>query len=102
MIDEIPSEPATHAVINGQLYRAFNAKRSPKTGRAFKKVQPGDIERAPYDRETGHHAHWRPCDRSAHCDKRAFAAWDREDRERPGDGEYILTYPGEFEPVGND
>jgi hypothetical protein len=100
IIDDAPAPAPTHAVINGQLYRHFNAKRSPKTGRPFKKVQPGDIEREAYDRETGHHLHWRPCFREAYGDRKAFRVWDDENRERPGDGEYVLTDLGEFEPVG--
>ena len=92
---DAPLSP-THAVIDGRLYRHANAKRSPKHGRPYKRPQVGDIEREPYDRQTGHHLHWRPCDREARCDTRAFAVWDDPNRERPADGVYHLDRSGEF------
>lgn len=95
-LEEIDALTATHAVIDGQLYRHYNAKRSPKTGRAYKRPQPGDIEREPYDRSTGHHLHWRPCFREAYGDQKAFRTWDNPSQERPQDGVYHLDYGGDF------
>jgi hypothetical protein len=72
------------AIINGELYKRFDAKK----GRA---IPANAIPCQEADLSTGHHPHWLKCDRSKSEDKHFFEAFDRlEDKT---DGTYELCGP---------
>ena len=72
------------AIINGELYKRFDAKK----GRT---IPANAIPCQEADLITGHHPHWLKCDRSKSEDKHFFEAFDRlEDKT---DGTYELCGP---------
>ncbi|KRB57957.1 DUF5565 family protein [Flavobacterium sp. Root186] len=72
------------AIINGELYKRFDAKK----GRT---IPANAIPCQEADLITGHHPHWLKCDRSKSEDKHFFEAFDSvEDKT---DGTYELCGP---------
>ncbi|MDR6760193.1 hypothetical protein J2Y38_000372 [Flavobacterium sp. 2755] len=72
------------AIINGELYKRFDAKK----GRT---IPANAIPCQEADLITGHHPHWLKCDRSKSENKHFFEAFDRlEDKT---DGTYELCGP---------
>lgn len=72
------------AIINGELYKRFDAKK----GRT---IPANAIPCQEADLITGHHPHWLKCERSKSEDKYFFEAFDRlEDKT---DGTYELCGP---------
>lgn len=57
------------AIINGEFYRRYDAKRG-------KKAPEGAIPCCDPDPVTGHHPHWIKCDKNNSADKWYFAAYD--------------------------
>ncbi|WP_343694952.1 DUF5565 family protein [Flavobacterium sp.] len=72
------------AIINGELYKRFDAKK----GRT---IPENAIPCQEADLITGHHPHWLKCDRSKSEDKHFFEAFDR--LEDKADGTYELCGP---------
>lgn len=64
------------AIIDGSLYKRYDAKRNKKTG-MFKEVPKGSIECQEADNITGHHPHWIPCIREDKSNKYHFQAFDK-------------------------
>lgn len=63
------------AIINGELYKRYDAKKE-------KKAPEGAIPCCDPDPITGHHPHWVKCDRNNHSDKWFFNALDRSDQAK--------------------
>ena len=72
------------AIINGQLYKRYDAKRG-------KTAPEGAIPCQEPDSVTGHHPHWVLCNRENPGDKYHFEAFDKEDGIL--DGTYELCGP---------
>lgn len=68
------------AIINGELYKRYDAKKG-------KAPPPNSIPCQPPDEITGHWPHWIKCDRNNQADKYFFEAFDKENFE---DGTYEL------------
>lgn len=68
-IATVKYDGACCAIINGHLYKRYDAK-------AGKKAPDGAIPCCPPDPITGHHPHWLQCDRNNPADKWFFAAYD--------------------------
>lgn len=74
------------AIINGELYKRYDAKKNKK---GFKKPIPkGAIPCQSEDSITGHHPHWVKCNREDKSDKYHFEAFDLLMTKR--DGTYEL------------
>lgn len=78
------------AIIDGKLYKRYDAKRKKKDG-MFKVVPEGAIPCQDADEITGHWPHWMPCDREDHSNKWHFQAYD--DMAPKIDGTYELCGP---------
>jgi hypothetical protein len=65
------------AIINGELYKRFDAKK----GRT---IPANAIPCQEADLITGHHPHWLKCDRSKSEDKHFFEAFDRLEDKTDG------------------
>lgn len=63
------------AIINGELYKRYDAKKG-------KKPPEGAIPCCDPDPITGHHPHWVKCDRNNPADKWFFNALDRTDQAK--------------------
>lgn len=88
------------AVINGLLYRRFDAKRKPDG--IFKLAPAGAIPCCAPDPITGHHPHWVLCSNEHHADYHHIKAWWELLRKinfsEPKDGTYELIGP----PIGSN
>lgn len=73
------------AIINGELYKRYDAKKG-------KKPPEGAIPCCEPDPVTGHHPHWVKCDKSNPADKWFWAAYDNST--------LTLKDDGTFEAVG--
>lgn len=76
------------AIINGELYKRYDAKNG-------KKVPEGAIPCCEPDAVTGHWPHWIMCDRNNPADKWFFAAYDNT----PSIHDYPLVN-GTYEAIG--
>jgi hypothetical protein len=72
------------AIINGELYKRFDAKKG-------RKIPVGAIECQEADLISGHHPHWLKCDRTKTEDKFFFEGFDA--LESKEDGTYELCGP---------
>jgi len=63
------------AIINGELYKRYDAKINKKTGK-YKPIPEGSISCQEPDPITGHHPHWVKCDRNNNADKYHFEGFD--------------------------
>ena len=93
------------AIIDGKLYKRYDAKLDKKAGRAKpeRPIPDGAIECCPPDPKSGHWPHWVPCDRNNPSDKYHWEAFDSllEDNKffgadqigYKGDGTYELCGP---------
>ena len=76
------------AIIDGEIYKRYDAKIDKKTGKYKRGIPKGAISCQEPDFITGHHPQWIKCDRSNPADKYHFLAFDVfEDRN---DGTYEL------------
>jgi len=69
------------AIINGELYKRYDAKKG-------RQIPEGAIPCQEADAITGHHPHWLKCDRSKNDDKYFFEGFDA--LENKEDGTYEL------------
>ena len=72
------------AIINGELYKRYDAKKG-------KKAPEGAIPCQEADEQTGHHPHWVKCDRNDKSVKYHFEAFDKLDAKE--NGTYELCGP---------
>lgn len=79
------------AIIDGRLFKRFDAKINKKTGKYKRAIPTGAISCQEPDFHTGHHPHWVPCDRAKSADKFHFEAFDAQ--EFWEDGTYELCGP---------
>ncbi len=79
------------AIIDGKLYKRYDAKINKETGEYKRHIPDGAISCQEPDLITGHHPHWVQCNRNDPADKYHFEGFDwlinREIRE---DGTYEL------------
>lgn len=76
------------AIINGELYKRYDARIDKKTGKYKKPIPKEAIPCQESDKISGHHPHWVKCDRSDNSNKYHFQAFDLlKDKE---DGTYEL------------
>ena len=71
------------AIIDGELYKRFDAKVNPKTGKK-KTIPEGAIACQEPDEKSGHHPHWIKCDRNDKSNKWHFAAFDELQNKENG------------------
>jgi hypothetical protein len=71
------------AIINGKLYKRYDAKKG-------KPIPEGAIPCQDPDPITGHHPHWIRCSRENKADKYFWEAWDKPDWFFFVDGTYEL------------
>ncbi len=76
------------AIINGELYKRYDARIDKKTGKYKKPVPKGAISCQEPDTITGHHPFWVKCERTNPADKWHFMAFDT--LENKEDGTYEL------------
>lgn len=69
------------AIINGELYKRYDAKKG-------KKPPKGAIPCCEADPITGHHPHWMKCDRDNPSDKWFIRAWENAKENDMKDGTY--------------
>jgi hypothetical protein len=88
------------AIIDGMLYKRFDAKRKPDG--TYKDIPVRAIPCGDADPITGHHPHWVALSYSANQDKHHVSAWINFLKENkyktPTDGTYELIGP----PIGNN
>lgn len=75
------------AIIEGKLYKRYDAKVNKKTGKK-RAIPVGAIPCQDADKESGHHPHWVECVRSDKSNKYHFVAFDL--LETKSDGTYEL------------
>ena len=72
------------AIINGNLYKRYDARINTKTGLYKKPIPEGAIPCQEPDPITGHHPHWVKCDRNNPADKYHFMAFDLLENKENG------------------
>lgn len=87
-IATIKWDGACCAIIDGELYKRYDAKKG-------KKPPEGAIPCCDPDPITGHHPHWVKCDRNNFADKWFFKAFDNEQKVK-----HIVLEDGTYEAVG--
>jgi hypothetical protein len=70
------------AIINGELYKRYDAKKD-------RKIPDGAIACQEADAITGHHPHWLKCERSKNEDKYFFEGFDALENKEDGTYELI-------------
>ena len=76
------------AIINGELYKRYDAKIDKVSGDYKKPIPVGAIPCQKADSLSGHHPHWVKCDRTNNADKYHFEGFDALDIKT--DGTYEL------------
>ena len=76
------------AIINGELYKRYDAKIDKNTGKYKKPLPNNIIECCGADIDSGHHPHWMKCFRDNPADKYHFIGFDSLKNKH--DGTYEL------------
>ncbi|WP_196892895.1 hypothetical protein [Aureivirga marina] len=76
------------AIINGNLFKRYDARINKKTGKYKKPIPENAIPCQPADVNSGHHPHWVPCNRENKADQYHFQGFDKLNEKT--DGTYEL------------
>lgn len=92
--DGIPTQKfdgTSCAIINGKLYKRYDAKIDKNTGKYKRSIPDGAISCQPADKLSGHHPHWVLCNRDNNADRYHFEGFDALTNKQ--DGTYELCGP---------